>query len=63
VIERSFGVLKMKSQILLHLPSYPIQRQSKIIVACMALDNFIRDHDLDYSNFQLDVQDDSDPIS
>jgi hypothetical protein len=53
----------MKWQILLHLPSYPVQKQSKIIVACMALHNFIRDHDLDDSIFQLDVQDDSDPTS
>jgi hypothetical protein len=29
----------------------------------MALHNFIRDHDLDDSDFQLDVQDDSDPSS
>jgi hypothetical protein len=53
----------MKWRILLHLPSYPVQKQSKIIVACMALHNFIRDHDLDDSIFQLDVQDDSDPTS
>jgi hypothetical protein len=55
VIEQSFGMLKMKWQILL--------KQSKIIVACMALHNVIRDHDLDDSDFQLDVQDDSDPTS
>jgi hypothetical protein len=42
VIERSFGVLKMKWRILLHLPSYPMQKQSKIIIACMAVNNFIR---------------------
>jgi hypothetical protein len=29
----------------------------------MALHNFIRDHDLDDSDFQLDLQDDSDPRS
>jgi hypothetical protein len=29
------------------------------IVACMSLHNFIRDHDLDDSYVQLDVQDDS----
>jgi hypothetical protein len=45
------------------LPSYHVEKQSKIIVACMALHNFIRDHDLDDSNFQSDVQDDSDPRS
>jgi hypothetical protein len=63
VIEQSFGVLKMKWRILLHLPSYPVEKQSKIIVACMSLHNFIRGHDLDYSDFQSDVQDDSDPTS
>jgi hypothetical protein len=42
VIERSFGVLKMKWQILTAMPSYPPQKQSKIITACMALHNFTR---------------------
>jgi hypothetical protein len=42
VIERSFGVLKMKWRILLDLPSFPVEKQSKIIMACMALHNFIR---------------------
>ncbi|XP_072148926.1 protein ALP1-like [Setaria viridis] len=45
VIERSFGVLKMKWRILLGIPSFPIEKQSKIIVACMALHNFIREND------------------
>ena len=43
VIERSFGVLKMKWRILLHLPCYKMWKQSMIIIACMALHNFIRD--------------------
>ena len=43
VIERSFGVLKMKWRIFLELPSYPMVKQSKIIHVCMALRNFIRD--------------------
>ena len=42
-IERSFGVLNMKWRILLKVPSYPISKQSEIIVACMALHNFIRE--------------------
>lgn len=42
VIERSFGVLKMKWQILQHMPSYPPETQKQIIVACFALHNFIR---------------------
>ena len=44
VIERSFGVLKNKWRILHNeIPSYPMPKQSKIILACMALHNFIRD--------------------
>ncbi|KAL6615197.1 hypothetical protein ACP70R_037467 [Stipagrostis hirtigluma subsp. patula] len=46
VIERAFGVLKMKWRILLNLPSYPMEKQKKIIIACMALHNFIRDSQL-----------------
>ena len=51
VIERSFGVLKMKWRILLSLPSFSLEKQSKIIIACMTLHNFIRDsalHDRDF---------------
>ena len=43
IVERSFGVLKMKWRILLKVPSYPMSKQSEIIVACMALHNFIRE--------------------
>jgi hypothetical protein len=42
VIERAFGVLKMKWRILLDIPSYSAETQSPIICACMALHNFIR---------------------
>ena len=42
IIERSFGVLKIKWRVLLHMPSYVPHKQSQIIVACMALHNFIR---------------------
>jgi hypothetical protein len=42
VIERAFGVLKMKWRILLDIPSYPTVTQTYIICACMALHNFIR---------------------
>jgi hypothetical protein len=47
VIDQSFGVLKMKWRILQHLPSYPMEKQTKITIACMALHNFIRDSALD----------------
>jgi hypothetical protein len=43
VIECAFGVLKEKWRILKHLPSYPMKKQAKIILACMALHNFIRE--------------------
>jgi len=59
VIERSFGVLKMKWRILKNLPSYPVNKQSKIIVACMAPHNFIRECDLEDPHFEEDVEDDS----
>jgi len=42
VIERCFGVLKQKWCILTKIPCYPTQTQTHIIVACMALHNFIR---------------------
>ena len=42
VIERCFGVLKMKWRILREIPSYATHNQSQIIVACCALHNFIR---------------------
>ncbi|WVZ71421.1 hypothetical protein U9M48_020011 [Paspalum notatum var. saurae] len=52
VIERSFGVLKMKWRILLKLPSYPMRKQSKIILACMAVHNFIRESALSDEDFE-----------
>jgi hypothetical protein len=54
VIERSFRVVKMKWRILLNLPSFLLRKQSKIIIACMTLHNFIRDsaiHDRDFDQF------------
>ena len=54
VIERSFGVLKMKWRILKNLSSYPVNKQSKIIVACMAPHNFIRECDLEDPHFEED---------
>jgi hypothetical protein len=44
-------MLKMKWRILLSLPSFSLNKQSKIIIACMTLHNFIRDsalHDRDF---------------
>jgi len=53
VIERCFGVLKMKWRILLGIPAYPPHVQTKIIVACMALHNFIRASGLVDRDFAL----------
>jgi hypothetical protein len=53
VIEGSFGVLKMKWRILLNLPSYPMPKQSKIIMGCMSLYNFIRESYLGDKDFDL----------
>lgn len=39
-MERAFGVLKSKWQILRGIPLFPMEKQSKIIVACFALHNF-----------------------
>ncbi len=59
VIERSFGVLKNKWRILFHLPSYPQQKQSMIICACLALHNFIRDSKLADCEFDMCDQDEN----
>ena len=63
VIERSFGVLKMKWRILLKVPSFPVNKQSQIIVACMTLHNFIRETDINDEHFITYVDDirDEDP--
>jgi hypothetical protein len=61
VIERSFGVLKMKWRVLLHMPSSPIEKQKNIIIVCMALHNFIRDSALSDNLFQR-CDDDEDYI-
>jgi hypothetical protein len=53
VIERSFGVLKMKWRTLLDLPRYPMAKQSRIIMGCMALHNFIRESFLGDKDFEL----------
>jgi len=53
VIERSFGVLKMKWQILYKMPPYSMLTQKKVVAATMILHNFIREHasrDVDFAN-------------
>ncbi|KAK4383716.1 hypothetical protein Sango_2749900 [Sesamum angolense] len=56
VIERTFGLLKVRWGIL-HGPSfYPIDVQSKIIIACCLLHNFIR-NEMPEDPFEQDLQD------
>ncbi|KAM3403939.1 hypothetical protein ACQJBY_007189 [Aegilops geniculata] len=45
VIERAFGVWKMKWQILLKMPSYSVETQKMIVAATMILHNYVRYHD------------------
>jgi hypothetical protein len=59
VIERSFGVLKMKWRILLAIPSYPERKQSKIILACCGLHNFIKENDCEDIDFNMVEADDT----
>ena len=53
----------MKWRILLKVPSFLVNKQSQIIVACMALHNFIRETDINDEHFITYVDDirDEDP--
>ncbi|XP_050207583.1 uncharacterized protein LOC126657005 [Mercurialis annua] len=42
VVERSFGILKARFPILKIMPSYPINVQRNIIIACVAVHNYLR---------------------
>ena len=42
VVERAFGVMKIKWRMLGDVSSYSTVKQSMIIVSCMALHNFMR---------------------
>ena len=60
IIERSFGCCKARWKILGNMPSFPLATQIQIIVACMALHNFIRRHDKDddvFTNFEMEEND------
>jgi hypothetical protein len=52
VIERSFGVLKMKFRILLNMPRFPERKRTRVIVACMTLHNFIGESRIEDRDFQ-----------
>jgi hypothetical protein len=52
VIERAFRVLKEKWRILKGIPSFSTRTQKHIILACLALHNFIRDNNLHDKEFE-----------
>ncbi|GFP91248.1 putative nuclease harbi1 [Phtheirospermum japonicum] len=53
VIERSFGVLKSRFPILKWgMPNYVTKRQTKLVIACCVLHNFIRKYSRDDDLFQ-----------
>ena len=59
VVERAFAVLKEKWRILYNVPKYPMPKQSQIIIACIALHNFIRESDIedeDFRRFDMDEE-------
>ena len=54
-VERAFGVWKMKWRILLKMPSFPLDKQKMIVVAC--LHNFICENntqDIDFARCDRD---------
>ncbi|XP_048131248.1 putative nuclease HARBI1 [Rhodamnia argentea] len=51
VIERSFGALKNRFSILRHMPPFIVRKQARIVIACCALHNYIRDQDKMDKNF------------
>lgn len=53
VIERIFGVLKRKYQILRHAAEYSIDTQTRIVLACCALHNFVRSIEGDSADILL----------
>lgn len=62
VVERTFGVLKARFPILQRMPPYSFPTQRNIVVACMALHNFLRRVTLNdklfkvYENVDLEVE-------
>ncbi|XP_043725744.1 protein ALP1-like [Telopea speciosissima] len=51
VIERGFASLKQRFPILSKMPRFPLSTQSRIVIACCALHNFIRDEQKTDTNF------------
>ena len=52
VIERTFGVWKARFAILANMPCYKIDTQTDIVLATMAIHNYIRKSNMEDSAFQ-----------
>ena len=52
VVERTFGLWKMKWRILLKMTTYPMDKQKMIVAATMCLRNFIRENSALDEDFQ-----------
>ena len=58
VIERAYGVLKARFPILKQMAPYPFTVQRDIVIACVAVHNFIRKYNIEddlFRNFEEDT--------
>lgn len=60
VIERAFGILKMRWGILQSASFYPIQTQIRLIMACFLLHNFIR-REMEIDPVEAELDSDTSP--
>ena len=63
MIERTFGILKQCFPILRHATSYSIMTQTKIMLACCILHNFITIKDDIPPDVEIEEDDDHDGIN
>jgi hypothetical protein len=56
IIERIFGVVKRKYQILQQPAEYSIETQTRIILACLGLHNWVRSIEGEKADFWLDTE-------
>jgi hypothetical protein len=66
VVERAIGVLKMRFAYLRHRPYHDVKTHSKIILACCAIHNWLRQNDRNDAFFDTNLdnftdEDDLDP--
>ena len=70
IIERAFGLCKARWKILGNMPPFALKTQNQIIVACMAIHNFIQRNDksdgefdsLDEDNEDIDSDEDESEV-